>query len=321
MNLSPMPNPDWTALYDVVIVGGGPAGLSAALILGRARKRVLLLDAGTPRNARAHEVHGFVTRDGTPPAEFRRIAHEQLATYPSVTRVNQRVERITGELDAFELQLQEGMSVRSRRVILALGMVDMLPDLPGYRELWGRSLFQCPYCHAWEEQDKAFGFIAPGPEKLEFAAFLLGWTSDVVAFTDGCFEVPAAMREQLETVGVRIEERPIRRLVSTAVEDAHGGRLEAVELADGTRIAREILFVRPPQRQTTLVEAMGLTLDPNGFVQVDARQETSSPGIFAIGDMTTMMQSAMAAAAAGYQAAAMLNHDLTLGPPATARHG
>lgn len=315
MTMSSTPKPD---IYDVAIVGGGPAGLSAALLLGRARKRVLLLDAGAPRNARAHEVHGFVTRDGIPPAEFRRIAHEQLMAYPSVVRAEQRVERIAGELDDFTLRLQEGGSVRARRILLALGMIDVLPELPGYRELWGRSLFQCPYCHGWEEREKAFGFLAPDSEKLEFAAFLLGWSADVVAFTDGRFEVPAAIRERLEMAGVRLEERPIRRLVSTGAADA---RLEAVELEDGTQVAREVLFVRPPQRQTALVEALGLALDPNGFVQLDMRQETSRRGIFAAGDMTTQMQTAVTAAAAGYMAAAMVNHELTLGPPAAVRHG
>jgi thioredoxin reductase len=314
----PTPNPDGEATYDVAIVGGGPAGLSAALILGRSRKRVLLLDAGTPRNARAHEVHGFVTRDGIPPAEFRRIAHEQLTAYPSVARSGQRVERITGELDAFQLHLQEGMSVRSRRIILALGMVDELPDMPGYRELWGHSIFQCPYCHGWEVQDQAFGFLAPGLDKLEFGAFLLNWSADVVAFTDGRFEVPTAMRERLEGMGLRIDERPIRRLVATTGEDTPHGRLEAVELADGTRVARDVLFARPPQHQTPLVESLGLALDPSGFVQVDGRLETSCRGIYAAGDLTTQMQTAMAAAAAGYQAAAMINHDLAFGLPATA---
>lgn len=311
MPMSPIPNPDGAARYDVTIVGGGPAGLSAALMLGRSRKRVLLLDAGTPRNARAHEMHGFVTRDGTPPAEFRRIAHEQLQAYPSVVRASQRVERLTGEPDDFTLHLQDGATVRSRRVLLALGMVDELPELPGYRELWGRSLFQCPYCHAWEEQDKPFGFVAPDADKLEFARFLLGWTSDVIAFTEGRFEVSAEVRDRLASAGVRLEERPIRRLVATA----GGDRLEAVELADGTRLAREVLFVRPPQRQVALVEDLGLALDSNGFVQVDARQETSRKGIFAAGDMTTQMQAAMAAAAAGHLASTMLNHELTFGAP------
>jgi thioredoxin reductase len=281
----------------------------------------LLLDAGEPRNARAHNIYNFVTRDGTPPAEFRRIAHEQLAAYPSVVRASQRVERVMGERDDFELQLEDGSHVRARRIILALGMVDVLPEIPGYRELWGESIFQCPYCHGWEVQDQAFGFLAPGADKLDFGAFLLGWTSDVVAFTDGRFEVSAEVRDRLDAMGVRIEERPIRRLVSTAADDDHAPRLGAVELADGTRIERDVLFARPLQRQTALVGTLGLELDPLGFVKVDHRLETSRPGIFAAGDMTSMMQAAMAAAAAGQMAAGMANHDLMLGPPAIARLG
>ena len=309
------PNPDPAALYDVAIVGGGPAGLAAALILGRARKRTLLLDAGSPRNARAHEVHGFVTRDGTSPAAFRRVAHEQLAAYPSVARAGEWVERITGEAGDFRLHLQDGTAVRARRVLLALGMIDVLPDMPGYRELWGESIFQCPFCHGWEVRDQAFGFLAPGLDKLDFGAFLTAWSADVVALTDGRFEVPAEVRERLAAKGVRIEERPIRRIVP----DERGERLAAVELEDGTLLARDVLFARPPQRQSALVESLGLALDPNGFVQVDMRQETSRPGIFAAGDLTTMMQTATAAAAAGNMAAAMLTHDLTLGAPAMAR--
>lgn len=161
--------------------------------------------------------------------------------------------------------------------------------------------------------------LAPGPAMVEFGAFLTGWTQDVIVFTEGLLEVPEAMRERLDAAGVRIEERAIRRLVSTSVEHAHGERLQAVELADGTRVAREVLFARPPQRQAEVVEALGLALDPNGFVQVDMRQETSRKGIFAAGDLTTMMQTAANAVAAGYMAAAMLNHELTLGPSAMAR--
>lgn len=303
-----LPNPDAAEPYDAAIVGGGPAGLSAALTLGRARKKVLLLDAGAPRNARAHEVHGFVTRDGVTPAEFRRVANEQLAPYPSVSRAAQRVARIEGEKDDFTLHLEEGGSVRARRVILALGMVDVLPELPGYRELWGHALFQCPYCHGWEVRDRPFGFLAPDPEKLAFGSFLLGWTSDVVVFTDGRFEVPPAVRAHFEAQGVGLEERPIRALVA----DAGGERLEAVELEDGSRVAREVLFVRPPQRQTPLVEGLGLALDPNGFVQVGMQQETSRKGVYAAGDLATPMQTALAAAAAGQLAASMVNHDLTL---------
>lgn len=296
--------------YDVAIVGGGPAGLAAALTLGRARRRVLLLDAGAPRNARAHEVHGFVTRDGIAPAEFRRVAHEQLAPYASVDRAGLRITAISGEPDDFVLQAEDGTTARARRVLLALGMVDELPDMPGYEALWGEAIFQCPFCHGWEVQDRAFGFLAPGLDKLEFSLFLKNWSADVVAFTGGAFDVPDAVRDRLADHGVRLEERPIRGLVAAA----GAPRLEAVELEDGTRIARDVLFARPPQRQVALVEALGLNLDPNGFVQVDARLATSRPGLYAAGDITTMMQTATAAAAQGVLAGAMLAHDLTYTP-------
>lgn len=314
MRMSPTPTPDCSTLYDVTIIGGGPAGLAAALILGRSRRRVLLLDAGAPRNSRAKAVHGMITRDGTPPAEIRRLAHEQLAAYPLVDRAENWVERVTGERDAFELDLRGGTRVRTRRIVLALGMVDVLPELPGYEELWGRAIFQCPYCHAWEQQDKPFGFLAPGPEALDFALFLKGWTSDIIAFTEGRFEVPAEKREQLEAAGVRIEERPILRLILSA----EGDRLDALELSDGSRVSREVLFARPPQHQTALVSSLGLALDENGYVQVDARQATSIPGIYAAGDLTTMMQNATMAAAAGNLAAAMVNHDLAFSAPVLA---
>lgn len=313
MTTTPMnARPD--ASYDVVIVGGGPAGLSAALALGRARRPVLLLDAGTPRNARAHEMHNFVTRDGTPPAEFRRIAHEQLAAYPSVVRRDQRVERVTGEPDAFELHLADGTTARARRILLALGMIDELPELPGFRELWGDAIFQCPFCHGWEARDTAWGYLAPAPEMLDFGRFLRSWTDDVVVFTDRRFAVPDDVRARLAEAGVGLEERPIARLVA----DAAGTGLAAVELADGTRIARHVLAAKPKQRQHALVADLGLALDANGFVQVDARQATSRPGILAAGDLTSPMQAALAAAAAGQLAAAMLCHDVVLGPPAVA---
>lgn len=292
-------------MYDVAIVGGGPAGLSAATTLGRGRRKVLVLDAGEPRNARAHQMHNFVSRDGIAPGEFRRLAHEQLAAYPNVERSAARVLGISGGPDGFWL---EGPNVRARRIILALGMVDVLPELPGYRELWGHVIFQCPYCHGWEVQDRAFGYLTPGPQHAEFGTFLKGWSQDVVVFTDRRFEVTDELRAKLKAAGVGLEERAIKGLV------ANGDTLVAVELEDGTRVAREVLFARPPQRQTELVEALGLDLDENGFVKVDPRHQTSRPGIYAAGDMTTMMQSALTAAAAGSLAAGMVNHELAFAP-------
>ena|SRR5690349_9032753 len=167
------------SLYDVIIVGGGPAGLQAALTLGRGRKRVLLCDAGPPRNAAAVHVQNFVTRDGTPPSEFRRIAREQLAAYPSVQIASSRVEEISGSIGAFRVRLDTG-PVEARRVLLCTGMVDELPAIEGFADLWGTAIFACPYCHGWEVQDRRFACLATNAEMMTFAIFLRGDRKSVV---------------------------------------------------------------------------------------------------------------------------------------------
>jgi thioredoxin reductase len=292
-------------VYDVVIVGGGPAGLAGALTLGRARKRVLLCDAGPPRNAAATHVHNFVTRDGTPPAEFRRIARQQLEAYAGVEVLDTRIAEIGGEHGGFNVQLATD-SVDARRILLCTGMIDELPDVEGFRPLWGTSIFICPYCHAWEMQDRRFGYLAAGVEALDFPLLLRSWTSDVVALTGGGFAVPSEARARLAAAGVGLEERRIARL------RANGDALERIEFTDGEPLRRDVLFAHPPQRQVDLVRSLGVALDAKGYVQVDDMRETSRSGIYAGGDLVTPVQSAVLAAASGSLAAAKLNHALTV---------
>jgi thioredoxin reductase len=296
-------------LYDVVIVGGGPAGLSAALALGRARKRVLLCDSGPRRNAAAEHVHNFVTRDGTPPDELRQIGRQQLTTYPNVEARDARVESISGARGAFDVRLTSE-TVAARRVLLCTGMVDEMLPIDGFRELWGRAIFQCPYCHGWEVQDRRWGYLGRAADSdhfLPFSLMLRGWTRDVVAFTSGTFDVPEEAHASLHAAGIRLETAPVARLV------ARESRLEGIELSNGTTVACEALFVHPPQRQVELVRALGVALDDHGYVQVDAmKRETSVPGVYAAGDLTTRMQAAISAAASGTQAAAMINVELTM---------
>lgn len=292
--------------YDVLIVGGGPAGLSAAMALGRGRKRVLLCDAGPPRNARADRMHNFVSRDGTPPPEFRRLVRAELEAYPSVEVRDVRVLEIRGERGSFDVRLESG-SVQARRLLLCTGMIDELPDTDGYRTFWGKSIFQCPYCHGWEVQDRRFGVLAHSVEMLEHALFIRGWSSDVVALTDGRYPVPAELRAHLEGARLRLEERRVVRFAGS------GSQLERVELEDGATLPLDVLFARPPQRLVPTVENLGLALDAQGYVQLDATSlETSIPGIYAAGDLTTAIQGAVLAAAAGMRAAAALNHALTV---------
>jgi thioredoxin reductase len=313
-------------IYDAVIVGGGPAGLSAALTLGRARKRVLLCDAGSRRNAAAVHVQNFVTRDGITPAEFRRIGRQQLEPYANVEARDVGVREITGERGAFKVRLDAGAGadadggrggdtvVLASRILLCTGMIDEPPAIEGMRELWGTSIFQCPYCHGWEVQDQRFAYLAANAEAVAgFGVFLRGWTNDVVVLTAGAFEVPPEVRTNVTNGGVRIEERAIARLIASGDSGASAGRLARIEFADGDSLERDALFIHPTQRQVDVVRALGVALDDKGYVKVDEMmRETSVPGVYAAGDLTTAAQSAILSAAAGMRAAAMLNHGLTM---------
>lgn len=287
-------------MYDVAVIGAGPAGLAGALALVRSRKRVALFDCWPPRNAAASEVRGFVTQDGTPPAEMRRIAHEELAAYPTFElHDDERVTAITGERGRFIVKA-ERTTLEARRVLLCVGIVDRLPDLPGYRALWGSSLFQCPHCHAWEVRDRAFGYLAPDEHCADWSLLLRAWTADLIVFTSGRFDPPALLSdaritvETREVIGLRAEE----------------GKLAAVQLAGGVEIKRDVLFVRPPQVQTSLVLGLGVTLADRDMVATDNYQ-TSIAGIYAAGDLMTHSHGAMVAAAHGASAAHALDEELT----------
>lgn len=298
-------------MYDVVIVGGGPAGLSAGLALGRARKRVLLCDSGPRRNAAAEQIHNFVTRDGTPPEAFREIGRDQLAAYPSVAVRDDRVVSVSGARGAFRVALS-AETVETRRLLLCVGMIDEMLPIEGFAEQWGRRVFQCPYCHGYEVKDLRWGYLGRAADASHFVPFALmarGWTRDVVAFTGGAFEVPEEGRAQLEAAGVRIETAAVARIV------ASGDRLEGVALRGGTVVSCDVIFAHPPQRHVELVHQLGVALDPDGYVSVDLMTgATSVPGIYAAGDLTTRMQAAIIAAAAGTRAAAMINAELSMEP-------
>jgi thioredoxin reductase len=292
--------------YDVVIAGGGPGGLSAALLLGRGRAATLLVDGDTPRNARAHQIHTFLTRDGTPPAAFRAIAREQLTPYPSVEVREAKVSGVaklpTPGADGCMFEVSMGDDrVLARRVLLAAGMRDELPPIAGLAELWGTSVFQCPYCHGWELRDRPWGVLVDSEMMAGFAPFVSNWASHVTAFTNGSAlsgETLQALRRSVVT----LELEPIARLHGT-------GTIEAVELESGRLVPCAAFAMRPRQRQVELVIGLGLTLDEQGFVRVDPRtKESSMPGIHVIGDATTMQQGAIMAAAEGVAAAAVMNH-------------
>ena len=220
--------------YDVVVVGGGAAGLSAALVLGRARRRVAVVDAGAPRNAPAAHMQGFLSRDGMPPADLLAAGRAEVAAYGVELVEDQVVEIDTG----FVVRLAGGRMLKARRILVATGVRDELPDLPGVGERWGRDLLHCPYCHGWEVRDEPIGVLGTGPGSVEHAQLVRQWSDDIVFFGH-TYDLTQAEQIELEARGVRIVRGEVARLV---VED---DRLTGVELIDGRVVARTAVFIRP----------------------------------------------------------------------------
>ncbi|MGL4608851.1 MAG: NAD(P)/FAD-dependent oxidoreductase [Trueperaceae bacterium] len=292
-------------LYDVVIVGAGSAGLSAALALGRARRKVLVLNGGAPRNAPTDASHNFFTRDGTPPIEMLKIGLEQLTPYGTEVQ-SHNAESIKKTKDTFELMLDNGQRVGSRRIILATGVVDILPDIPGFRELWGKNIHHCPYCHGWEVRDRPLAVYARGEMGYHFAIMIRHWSKDLVVCSNGDARFSDEQRQHLKQFDLKLIETPIQKL-----ETSESG-LEAIVFRDSTALKREHIFMRPPhQQRSPLAAQLGCTMSEDGlYVKVNSSGETSVPGIYAAGDMTGPMQAVSSAVASGTLVGAMLNHAL-----------
>lgn len=296
--------------WDCVVVGGGAAGLSAALLLGRARRRVLLVDSGAQSNLAAHGIGGLLGHDGRPPTELYAMGREELAAYPSVeVRTGEVVD---GERSAgsFELRLADGTTERTRRVLLATGMQYRPPELPGLAELWGGSVFHCPFCHGWEVRDQPLGVLADGERAVHMALLLRYWSDDVVVLTSGADKFDDAQRRRLSAAGVRIEPKVVRELAG------RDGRLEAVVFDDGSRLPRTGLLVATTLHQrSSLASRLGVVAgDPTPVAQdpvaVEAMYQTNVPGVFAAGDLSALMPQVAAAVAAGSGAAAAVMQSL-----------
>jgi thioredoxin reductase len=287
--------------YDVVVIGGGAAGLSAALVLGRARRRVAVIDAGAPRNAPAAHMHGFLSRDGMPPAELLAVGRDEVARY-GVEVVH---DRVLGFEPGFTARLAGGGSLLARRVLLASGASDELPDIHGVRERWGRDLLHCPYCHGWEVRGEPLGVLGTIAGSVEHALLVRQWSDDVVFFAH-TYDLVADETDRLEARGIRIEPGTVARLV------VDGDRLRGVELGDGRVIERAAVFVRPGNvaHDDGLARALGCAVDDRGFVVVDAGGRTSTPGVWAAGNVVDPRLQVIAAAGAANVAAIAINADL-----------
>jgi thioredoxin reductase len=288
-------------IYDVVVVGGGAAGLSAALVLGRARRRVAVIDAGAPRNAPAAHMQGFLSRDGMPPVAFLRAGRAEVAGY-GVELLDDRVAEIEA---GFFVRLAGGRELKARRILVATGVSDELPNIPGVRERWGRDLLHCPYCHGWEVRDQPLGVLGTQPGSVQHAQLVRQWSDNVVLFAHTYDPTPAE-RVGLDARGIRIVNGEVARLVVEA------DRLTGVELLDGRVIARTAIFIRPRNvpHGDGLLTALGCEVDDAGFVTVDATGQTSILGVWAAGNVVDPRAQVITAAGAGSAAAIAINADL-----------
>lgn len=284
--------------WDVVIVGGGPAGLSAALMLGRCRRSVIVIDAGEPRNARASAIHGFLTRDGIPPLELLRIGREELAPYGVEFRHAEAVDASRAPDGGFTVELRDGSRVHSRAVLLATGVVDEVPDLPGIGEFYGSSVHHCPYCDGWEARDLPIAVYGGAGLALS----LKTWTGDVVLCTNGPPRFGPGQEQQLSRAGIPVRTGEIARL------EGSGGQLERIVFRDGEVLARKKMFFSTRQFQRSrLAEKLGCRFNERGTVRTDIRQASGVSGVWVAGDAAKDVQSVIVAAAEGAKAGIAIN--------------
>jgi thioredoxin reductase len=285
---------------DVLVVGGGAAGLSAALVLLRARRAVVLVDAGAPRNAPAAHLHGFLSRDGTPPADLLAAGRAEVSGYGG--RLID--DTVIGIEPGFQVRLANASQLRARRILVATGLRDELPDIPGVRERWGRDLLHCPYCHGYEVRDQPLGVLGGSPEAVQQAQLVRQWSSDLTLFPHTEALAPE-QREHLTARGIRILEGTVARLV---LDD---DRLHGVELRGGPVIPRTAVFVRPRfVPNADLLTGLGCELDEHGWVVHDPVGRTSVAGVWVAGNAADARAHVIDAAGQGSATAIALNADL-----------
>lgn len=288
-------------MYDVIIVGGGPAGLSAALVLGRCRRTVLVCDSGQPRNRHARGIHGYLTRDNISPFEFLSLGREQAAAYGVDFREVEVTDAVRHE-GGFRVELASGGPLDCRMLLIATGVEDELPPLEGARELYGKSLWHCPYCDGWEARDMPLAVFGPGKKGFGLALALRTWTDDVVLCTHGPSTLDDDLRHRLERNGIGLREEPIARL------EGHDGELQRIVFESGEALEREGMFFETGQRQRCpLAARLGCEFNDEGAVVTDTHSGTAIPGLFVCGDASEDVQFVVVAAAEGAKAAVKIN--------------
>lgn len=295
-------------VFDVVIAGGGPAGLSAALLLGRCRRRVLLCDTGRPRNARSRAMHGYLSRDGVVPSELLRIGREELQRYGVESR-QIAVEEVTACGDRFDVRLADGKSVPTLTVLLATGVTDHPPDIPGMDECYGKSVHHCPYCDGWEHRDRRIAVVAEHTSPAGLALSLKTWSDHVIACTNGHARLTRGQRAQLASHDIAIDTRKIVRI------EHEDGNVRAIAFEPGRaapdRVPCDAIFFSAPQsQQCELARRLGCEFTSKGTVRTDHLGKTCVAGVYVVGDASRDVQFVIVAASEGAKAGVAINQAL-----------
>ena len=294
-------------IYDCVIIGGGPAGLNAALVLGRSRRKVLIYDSNQPRNAVTHESHGYLTRDGVKPSEFREIAYKEVLKYPTVEHLSEKVTMVEKTGKYFSIAT-ENVTVKTRKVLVSTGLKEILPDLKGLKDKYGKSMFHCPYCDGWELRDRPLIVISENPGVHHLAKLLYNWSKDLIVCTNGQQKIFSEEQEQqLSSKNIRVITKEISAL--------HGdnGQLQEVEFSDGTRINRTGGFIIPKWfNQLEFSKNLGYDVNEHDAILTDSFGASTVPGLFAAGEAATGTPTQLIiSASSGSIAAARINLELT----------
>jgi thioredoxin reductase len=291
--------------FEVIIIGGSYAGLSAAMSLGRALRKVLLIDGGQPCNQQTPHSHNFLTQDGQKPKEIANIALSQLATYETVEFYKGLANKATKTAKGFTIETQNGKVFYAKKLVLATGLKDIMPEIKGFAECWGISVVHCPYCHGYEIRHQKTGIIANGDAAFHYAQLINNWTKDLRVFTNGQAMLNEEQQEKLKKHNISTIETPIEKLIHTE------GKIEKVVLTDGSEIVLDAIYSRPVSVQhSTIPQALGCELTEHGLIKVDTMQKTNVVGVFACGDNSNLMRSVAMAVSSGSATGAIVNHEL-----------
>jgi thioredoxin reductase len=292
-------------LYDVIIIGGGPAGLNAAVVLGRSRRKVLVFDNGQQRNIRSEGMHNYLTRDNIKPAEFIRIAREEAFRFNVLFR-DIKAKSVTRQpKNRFRVTDEEGTSYLSKKILFSSGLVDILPQIEGFQELYGKSVFHCPYCDGWEVKDRKLAVYAKSKNGTDLAVALKSWSEDVSLFTDGNKKLKPEDREILQRYDISVHTSPLEKL------EGHRGQLKNVVMKDGSKHPCDALsFVNGYDQHSSLAEKLGCVLNAKKVVQTNRLQQSNIPGVYVAGDASRDMHFVIVAAAEGAKAGVTINKEL-----------